>query len=248
MALDTISLISGVSGVLIVAVGFILAIYSFILFFRSKSYQTLALALTLLCTSSVWLGVSTNFLLYVISQNETSYLSEMNYFILISWPIGILIPVTMFMTTSFIYQQYQKIAVLITTIIGLVWLLIALVLVPLKSVDINTLFIVETTPGTLPDSSFKGLTLLLTLLGLVVIAISGALFLVTGRSSQDRVAKLRGIYLGSGYLLFSISSLGDALSDTVANEFFLIIVRLLVILSFILVSIAILKPKWIFQK
>ena len=249
MALDSLSFISGSTGLLIVVVGYLLALYSFVLFLRSKSKQTLALAITLLCTSSVWLGVTVNFVLYMTTQSETAYLTEMNYFILISWPIGILIPVTMFMTTSFIGESYQKLAVAITTIIGIIWLIIALALVPLNYIDIHTLFLVEGGGnGTLPDSSFKGLTLALTLLGLIIIAISGGLFLITGRSSQDRVAKLRGIYLGSGYLLFSFTSIGDALSDVVASEYFIVAVRLLVVLSFILISVAILKPKRIFEK
>ena len=184
----------------------------------------------------------------MLTQSETAYLTNIQYFILISWPIGILIPVTMFMTTSFIYEKYQKQAVLITVAIGVIWFIVALILVPLSFFDLNSLFIVENKVGTLPDSSFKGLTLILTLLGLVVIAISGALFLITGRSSEDNTARLRGIYLGSGYLLFSISSLGDALSDAIANELFLITVRSLVILSFILVSIAIIKPSRIFNQ
>lgn len=247
MVLNSLSFISGSTGLLIVVVGYLLSVYSFVLFIKSKSYQTLALTITLLGTSSVWLGVSVNFLLYIITNSESSYLGDLQYFLLISWPIGILIPVTMFMTTSFIYQQYQKEAVLISVLIGLVWFFIAFILVPMSYIELGTLFLIEGgAQGTLPDSSFKGLTLILTLLGLIVIAISGALFLITGRSSQDHVAKLRGIYLGSGYLLFSISSLGDALSDTLANELFVITVRLLVIISFILVSIAIIKPKRIF--
>lgn len=247
MGLDSISVASGVSGLLIVSVGYILAIYTFYLFSKSKSYQTLALALTLLCTSSVWLGVTTNFVLYVISGYESSFLSETNYFFLISWPLGFLIPVTMFLTTSFIGQQYQKIAVGISVLIGLSWMIIAYILVPLNIMGLSSLFVVVYKTGTLPDSSFVGITLLLTIFGLIIIAISGILFLATGRSSKDRVAKLRGWYLGSGYVLFAVASLGDAMSDLVASEYFVIVVRLFVILSFILISIAILKPNRIFK-
>ena len=247
MAIDPASLISGTSGVAIVTVGYILAIYSIVLFLRSKSYQTLALALTLLCTSSVWLGVAVNFIIYILSPNNPQYLSNLEYFVLISWPIGILIPITMFMTTSFLYEKYQKLAVYITVVIGVIWYIV-IILVVLNQVDINTLFVVDTTTHTLPDSSFAGFELLLTLLGLIIIAVSGILFLVTGRSSTDHVAKLRGYYLGFGYLLFSIASFGDAKSDAFPSEYFLLIIRLLVILSFVLVSIAILKPKGIFKE
>lgn len=77
MGLDNISLISGVSGLMIVSVGYILAFYTFYLFMKSKSYQTLALTLTLFCTSSVWLEVTTNFLLYMVTGSETAFLTDM---------------------------------------------------------------------------------------------------------------------------------------------------------------------------
>ena len=167
---------------------------------------------------------------------------------LISWPIGLLIPVTMFLTTSFIGEQYQKLAVGISTVIGVLWIVIAYILVPLSYIDLKSLFVVaEYQSGTFSDSSFIGLTLLLTLLGLIIIAISGVLFLLTGRSSQDRVAKLSCFYLGSGYLLFSVASLGDAMSDVIGSDIFIIIVRMFVILSFVLVSISIIKPNKIFK-
>lgn len=248
MTLNSMSFISGISGLMIVSVGYLLAFYTAYLFMKSKSYQTLALTLTLFCTSSVWLGVTTNFLLYMVTGSESGFLTNMQYFLLISWPIGLLIPVTMFLTTSFIGEQYQKIAVGISVIVGFLWLIIAYVLVPFGYIELNLLFTVaDYQTGTLPDSSFIGLTLLLTLLGLIIMAISGILFLATGRSSQERIAKLRGFYLGSGYLLFSITSLGDAMSDALGSEIFIIIVRILVILSFVLVSIAILKPNKIFK-
>jgi hypothetical protein len=247
MALDTISFISGITGLLIVTVGYLLAVYSFSLYLKSKSNQTLALTVTLLGTCSVWLGVAVNFLLYLI-QGESSFLGVKEYFILISWPIGILIPVTMYMTTSFIYEQYQKIAVIISAIIGGGWIFLSLILIPLNVISLDSsLFIVEYSAGTLPDSSFKGITLILTLLGLIIIAISGGLFVTTARSSEDRVAKLRGFYLGFGYLLFSFSSLGDAISESLANEYILIVIRFLVVLSFVLVSIAVIKPNRIFR-
>lgn len=245
MAIDPVSLVSGVSGLAIVTVGYIIALYSFILFLRSRSYQTLALSLTLLCTSSVWMGVAVNFLIYLTSPTP-KYLPILTYFVLISWPIGILIPVTMFMTTSFIGEKYRSYAVWISVVVGIIWYII-IVLVVIKQFDINSLFVVDYTTHTLPDSSFAGFELLLTAIGLVVIGIAGILFLVTGRSSTDPVAKLRGIFLGSGYLLFAIASFGDAKSDAFPSEYFLLIIRLLVILSFILMSIAILKPKRIFK-
>lgn len=247
MSLDSISFMSGLSGLLIVLVGYLLAFYTFYLFSKSKSYQTLALALTLLCTSSVWLGVTSNFVLYIMTNSESSFLTEKSYFFLISWPLGILIPVTVFLTTSFIGQKYQKIVVGISVLIGLIWIVIAYILVPIKFMALSSLFVVQYNKGSLPDSSFIGITLLLTLLGLITMAVSGALFLATGRSSLDRVAKLRGLYLGSGYILFALASLGDAMSDVVSSEYFIIVVRLLVIVSFILISIAILKPKRIFE-
>jgi len=246
MELSSLSLMNGITGISIVIASFLIAGYLLIVYTKSKdsSSLTLVLAMMVFIMGSPWMGISTNFL---TAYFDRPYIGDIGYILLASfWIFGL--PPALYVTTSLINPDKTKMYLSISLIMAMIMFIFVYILVPSGLISISSVF--ESTPaepGGLPDAKYKGIIALYLVLTIVVLFISGIMFMITAYRTNIPLVKGRAIPIGIGMLTYSLFGLIDGIAS-IDLELVLLLVRFGILISMFLLMLGVTLPGFIFKR
>ena len=245
-SLSTLSYTYGITGLLIVIFSILIAIYLLYAFVKSEeqSSLTLILAIQVFIMGSPWFGVSTNFLTAYLGHD---YIGDQSYLMLASfWIFGL--PAALYVTVSLISPERTKIILALSIIISMLMFFVVYILVPAKVINVSTVF--QSSPaeaGGLPDAKFIGFLGLYLGISIIVILVSGFLFMLTAYRTQLPLVKARAFPIGSGFIIYAIFGFLDGVVN-INLELVVVVVRLGILASLILVMLGVTIPGFVFNR
>lgn len=248
MALSELSLVSGVTALLIVITSIAIALYLFLSYQKSKSNQTLALAATIFSIGWIWSSIAINFLLSSL-LGSTDFLPDLIYLLIFAWAPAMGLLGTTYLVTSLLKPNLLRPIGVLAIILCIIHLVMMYVLVPASTfVKLEDVLTIVYATGELPNANAVGFLQIFSFIAIITILISGLFFLYTGLKTDIPFVKARGLFMGIGFTAFSILITFDTVTESLENIFLLVILRLLIVFVLFILAIGITLPGFIFNR
>ncbi len=216
-------LLQGMLGLLWVLIAVIVGMRILLKSNKLKRKDLIGFGLTYICVSSAWWGSIIQFLsvgLFSIEIQEAPYLFIANVFI----PLGLIPWIYAFSTAIIPYRRKE--ALIITSIIAIVW---ETVLIILMLTD-NVFLVGELNQNNILDFSYGDVMRYFVIGGILIFLLTGAYFSYESATLDDLEIKWKGRFLLLGWISFAIGAALDAFIKG-HSEISLIITRVILISS-----------------
>jgi hypothetical protein len=247
MALSELSLVSGVTALLIVITSIAVSLYLFISYQKSKSTQTLALAATIFSVGWIWSSIAINFLLSLLGSSD--FLPDLIYLLIFAWAPAVGLLGTTYLVTSLLKPTMLKPIGVLAILLSILHLVTVYVLVPSSTfVKLENVLTIVYANNELPNANAVGFLQIFSFVAIIAILISGLFFLYTGLKTDISFVKARGLFMGVGFSAFAILITFDTITESLENIFLLVILRLLIVFVLFILAVGITLPGFIFNR
>ncbi|TXT61659.1 MAG: conserved membrane protein of unknown function [Promethearchaeota archaeon] len=225
-----VEFINGLFSTIYVIFASIIGLYIATRYLKYKSKMFLYMGLTLIFLGCPWWPSSSSFILGLVTGEGLSF--EM-YVILGNATVPIFVMLLILSVTTLLFQQYQKIILLIFVVYGII-------------VEIYLFYFVFKDPsalGTLNglvDIEYTGFLRIYLISVMIIILVSGILISKESFKSEDLDIQLKGKFLLSAFIIWVIAAFADAVLPLTIIT--LTIIRILLILSSMLFYLGFILP------
>lgn len=208
MGLSNVDIISGLTGLEIIATGYICA---FILFLKHAKTATdkkvkikiILSGFAILGLFHAWFSVASGFLLLSFGYQPLGQIPSLLGY---AWGPALAIPIWVYLVSDTIKEGRYKIH--ITSIVALMSISF---LILVYSDPLTFTFYNPSSEGGLPDSGFEGMAyILLALMLIIIMVFVGPVYISNGLKAKDKNIKLRNFSMGIGSILASFCGIIDA--------------------------------------
>ena len=249
MQLSELDLLNGASATLIFFVTIAIGVIILLTYRKEPSNEKLVTIGAILSMGLSWFGVVGSFTSILLTGSPLNYILHI-------WLQG-WAPLTggvfwTYLTFTLVKPEWSVRATGIVLLLLIINLFLVYILLPVAPIQEQAGFITigdiatyDVSQGGLPDTSYKGLFLILVLIVILelILLVAPAFLWYAGLKADDRTVNAKGRLVGIGVLFFGIFSVVDALLEPTALV--LLIARLFVIFSLILVFLGFAMPPWL---
>ncbi len=236
MSLTPLDILSGILGLSLVIISFVLGLIVLFKYFKNKNKNFILLGINLILLASGWFGMSTSFIIALIYGNDGLALEMILLLNFIPLPIGLMCWIGFY--TNILMKEKQKLFLLIMILITVFFYFVFFVAL---AIDVNLVAFkispVDTTAG---ENKFLSIYIIIFI---VVLLVTGLHFSLQTIKYEDAETKMKGKFLLLAFPSFTLGALLD--STLPSTEITLILFRVLLISSIIEFYIGYLLPNWI---
>ncbi|XEO75645.1 hypothetical protein WKT22_00664 [Candidatus Lokiarchaeum ossiferum] len=227
MVMSTLSIVLGITSLIILILNYTYAVLFSIKFYKIRKNLVRIVAIVAFCCGSFMLGPSVSFLSLIFTGEN---IPATIYYVLSYATVPIVTIGIIIMTFSIVQPKYQKYAVFIWSILGLIYWIF------MFGFTASQFSVTETEPGELIDINHESVSLIITGLSLITsLIVGGGGFVYLSRKfkklgfSKKEIRK--SFLIGIGWMVFVILGILEALIPPVSITF-VIINRMLMFIAF----------------
>jgi len=243
MTLELVDILQGSFSLIFVVISLIIAFTILSKYFEYKNRLLILVGISWLGISFPWIPDSISFLMNLIVQQS---LPVFWYFIIGNVFLPVALLTWLIAYTDMIRKSAQKKVILITVILSIIF---EISFFTLLFLDISLIGVINPIrPFTVEFGIFITVYLLIII---AVMLISGVIFAQKSVKSEDREIRLKGKLLRAAFITFTIAAVLDSMLGTIFEDptdpllaIFVVVVRILLMLSAIEFYGGFLLPRW----